>query len=126
MCKVFLNMIWRFCGNHSFEIFMTPCPYPGMEAAVNNLVAGKTKLGWSLRARVWAFYAICALQRWDSDRAEAHAVRSLCPAREQRRLSLSLFPISPSPIITRGTRHLTLEQLSQKTSLSELGKLVVQ
>jgi len=64
MCKVFLNMIRMFYDNHSFEVFMTPCPYPGMEAAVNNLVAGNTKLGWRLRIRVWAFYAICALQRW--------------------------------------------------------------
>jgi len=64
MCKVFLNMIRMFYDNHSFEVFMTPCPYPGMEAAVNNLVAGNTKLGWRLRVRVWAFYAICALQRW--------------------------------------------------------------
>lgn len=64
MCKVFLNMIRMFYDNHSFEVFMTPCPFPGMEAAVNNLVAGNTRLGWRLRVRVWAFYAICALQRW--------------------------------------------------------------
>jgi flavin-dependent dehydrogenase len=64
MCKVFLNMIKMFYDNHSFEVFMTPCPYPGMEAAVNNLVAGNTNLGWRLRVRVWAFYAICALQRY--------------------------------------------------------------
>jgi hypothetical protein len=57
-------MIRMFYDNHSFEVFMTPCPYPGMEAAVNNLVAGNTKLGWRLRVRVWAFYGICALQRW--------------------------------------------------------------
>ena len=64
MCRVFLNMIRMFYDNHSFEVFMTPCPYPGMEAAVNNLVAGNTRLGWRLRVRVWAFYAICTLQRW--------------------------------------------------------------
>lgn len=64
MCKVFLNMIKMFYDNHSFEVFMTPCPFPGMDAAVNNLVAGNTKLGWRLRVRVWAFYAICALQRY--------------------------------------------------------------
>jgi flavin-dependent dehydrogenase len=64
MCKVFLNMIRMFYDNHSFEVFMTPCPYRGMEAAVNNLVAGNTNLGWQLRVRVWAFYAICALQRY--------------------------------------------------------------
>lgn len=52
MCKVFLQMIRMFYDNHSFEVFMTPCPYPGMEAAVNNLVAGNTKLGWRLRMRV--------------------------------------------------------------------------
>lgn len=34
-----------------------------MEAAVNNLVAGNTRLGWRLRVWVWAFYAVCALQR---------------------------------------------------------------
>jgi 2-polyprenyl-6-methoxyphenol hydroxylase-like FAD-dependent oxidoreductase len=64
MCKVFLQMIRMFYDNHSFEVFMTPCPYPGMEAAVNNLVAGNTRLGWRLRVRVWAFYTICALQRF--------------------------------------------------------------
>lgn len=64
MCNVFLRMIRMFYDNHSFEVFMTPCPYPSMEAAVNNLVAGNTKLGWKLRLRVWAFYAICALQRF--------------------------------------------------------------
>lgn len=62
MCKVFLNMTRMFYDNHSFEVFMTPCPYPGMEAAVNSLVAGNTRLGWCLRVRVWVFYAICALQ----------------------------------------------------------------
>jgi hypothetical protein len=60
---VFLNMIRMFYDNHSFEVFMSACPIPGMEAAVNNLVAGNTKLGWGLRMQVWAFYAICALQR---------------------------------------------------------------
>ncbi len=64
MCKVFLNMIRMFYDNHSFEVFMTPCPSARMEAAVNNLVAGNTNLGLGLRLRVWAFYAICALQRW--------------------------------------------------------------
>ena len=63
MCKVFLNMIRMFYDNHSFEVFMTPCPISGIEIAVNNLVAGNTKLGWRLRGWVWAFYAICALQR---------------------------------------------------------------
>lgn len=64
MCKVFLNMIRMFYDNHSFEVFMTPCPSRRMEAAVNNLVAGNTNLGWRLRVHVWAFYAICALQRY--------------------------------------------------------------
>ena len=63
MCTVFLNMIRMFYDNSSFEVFMSACPIPGMEAAVNNLVAGNTKLGWALRVQVWAFYAICALQR---------------------------------------------------------------
>jgi flavin-dependent dehydrogenase len=63
MCKVFLNMIRMFYDNHSFEVFMTPCPYPGIEIAVNNLVAGNTNLGWRMRIWVWMFYAICALQR---------------------------------------------------------------
>jgi len=64
MCKVFLNMIRMFYNNHSFEVFMTKCPYPAMEAAINNLVAGNTQLDWLLRIRVWAFYAICTLQRY--------------------------------------------------------------
>jgi flavin-dependent dehydrogenase len=63
MSRVFVNMIRMFYDNHSFEVFMSPCPLPGMEAAVNNLVAGNTKLNWRLRIHVWAFYAICALQR---------------------------------------------------------------
>lgn len=63
MCKVFLNMIRMFYDNHGFEVFMTPCPYPGIEIAVNNLVAGNTQLGWRLRVWVWLFYAICTLQR---------------------------------------------------------------
>lgn len=64
MSHVFLNMIKMFYSNHSFEVFMTPCPDPKMEWAVNNLVAGNTELGWKLRLRVWMFYLICALQRY--------------------------------------------------------------
>jgi flavin-dependent dehydrogenase len=64
MCKVFLHMIRMFYDNHSFAVFMSPCPYRAMEAAVNNLVAGNTKLGWRLQIQVWAFYAICAVQRY--------------------------------------------------------------
>ena len=63
MCTVFLNMIRMFYDNHSFEVFMTPCPIKGIEVAVNNLVAGNTRLGWRLRFWVWTFYAICSLQR---------------------------------------------------------------
>lgn len=64
MCKVFLHMIRMFYRNHSFEVFVSPCPFKSMEAALNNLVAGNTKLGWRLRLQVWAFYGICALQRY--------------------------------------------------------------
>ncbi len=64
MSKVFLNMIRMFYSKNGFEIFMTPEPEKRIEWAVNNLVAGNTDLGWSLRLRVWAFYAICALQRF--------------------------------------------------------------
>jgi flavin-dependent dehydrogenase len=63
MCKVFLNMIRMFYDNHSFEVFMTPCPSRGIERAVHNLVAGNTNLGWRLRLWVWTFYVICTLQR---------------------------------------------------------------
>lgn len=63
MCTVFLNMIRMFYDNHSFEVFMTPCPQVGIEIAVNNLVAGNTNLGWRQRFWVWIFYTICALQR---------------------------------------------------------------
>lgn len=63
MCTVFLNMIRMFDDNRSFEVFLSRCPIPGIEAAVNHLVAGDTRLAWHLRARVWIFYAICALQR---------------------------------------------------------------
>lgn len=63
MCEVFLNLIKMFYHNQSFEVFMTPCPFKSMEAAVNNLVAGNTSLSWGLRVRVWMFYAICSLQK---------------------------------------------------------------
>ncbi len=63
MCKVFLRMIQMFYNNHAFQVFMTPAPEK-MERAVNNLVAGNTSLGWSLRLHVWLFYLICALQRY--------------------------------------------------------------
>jgi hypothetical protein len=63
MCRVFLNMIKMFYGRHSFEVFMTPDPPFGFRAAVGNLVAGNTDLGWALRTKVWAFYTICALQK---------------------------------------------------------------
>ena len=64
MSHVFLNMIKMFYNNHAFEVFMTECPDPKMEWAINNLVAGNTDLGWKLRLRVWLFYLICALQRY--------------------------------------------------------------
>lgn len=63
MCKVFLNMIRMFYNNDSFAVFMTPPP-ARMEAALNNLVAGNTNLGWQLNFRVWLFYAICSLQKY--------------------------------------------------------------
>ncbi|WP_367870360.1 NAD(P)/FAD-dependent oxidoreductase [Luteolibacter sp. Populi] len=63
MCQVFLNMIKMFYDNKAFEVFMDKNPPKGMEWAVNNLVAGNTRLGWRLRLHVWAFYAICAIQK---------------------------------------------------------------
>ncbi|CAN5349935.1 NAD(P)/FAD-dependent oxidoreductase [soil metagenome] len=63
MCKVFLNMIRMFYNNDSFAVFMTPPP-ARMEAALNNLVAGNTDLGWQLRFRVWLFYGVCSLQKY--------------------------------------------------------------
>lgn len=62
MCTVFLRMIKMFYNNHSFEVFMCRAP-ERLECAVNNLVAGNTDLSWTLRARVWVFYAICAIQK---------------------------------------------------------------
>jgi flavin-dependent dehydrogenase len=64
MCKVFLNMIKMFYSDNGFEVFMSPEPDPRIKSAVNNLVAGRTDLTWGLRVRVWAFYAICALQKF--------------------------------------------------------------
>lgn len=63
MCEVFLRMIRMFYDNYAFQVFMTPAPRL-MERAINNLVAGNTRLGWNLRLRVWAFYTVCALQRY--------------------------------------------------------------
>jgi flavin-dependent dehydrogenase len=64
MCKVFLRMIKMFYDNRAFEVFMTPQPPQEVERAVNNLVAGNTNLGWRLRLMVWAFYLLCALQKY--------------------------------------------------------------
>ncbi|MCW1883555.1 tryptophan 7-halogenase [Luteolibacter flavescens] len=63
MCEVFLNMIRMFYDNDSFEVFMDEHPPKGMEWAVNNLVAGNTRMGWRLRLHVWAFYAVCTIHR---------------------------------------------------------------
>jgi flavin-dependent dehydrogenase len=63
MCEVFLNMIKMFYNNDSFEVFMDEHPPKGMEWAVNNLVAGNTRMGWRLRFHVWLFYAVCTLHR---------------------------------------------------------------
>ena len=63
MCQVFLNMIKMFYDNSSFEVFMDANPPKGMEWAVNNLVAGNTRMGWRLRFHVWLFYAVCTLHR---------------------------------------------------------------
>jgi hypothetical protein len=63
MCTVFLRMIKMFYNNQTFEVFMAPKPPRGMEWAVNNLVAGNTKLGWKLWIQVGLFYVVCALQK---------------------------------------------------------------
>ena len=63
MCHVFLRLIKMFYDNRSFEVFMTPRPHKGMEWAVHNAVAGNTSAPLLLTLRLWAFYAICALQR---------------------------------------------------------------
>jgi len=63
MCHVFLRLIKMFYDNRSFEVFMTPKPNRGMEWAVHNAVAGNTSTPWLLNLRLWAFYAVCALQR---------------------------------------------------------------
>lgn len=66
MCEVFLHLIRMFYDNHSFEVFMSRCPFEGMTAAINNLVGGNTQMSWRLRLWVRAFYTICALQRYVS------------------------------------------------------------
>ncbi len=63
MCDVFLKMIRMFYDNHAFEVFLTPGPPVGMETAVNNIVAGNTRLSLRLKLHVWMFYKICWLQR---------------------------------------------------------------
>lgn len=65
MCQVFLNMIRMFYNNTSFEVFMDADPPKGMEWAVNNLVAGNTRMGWRLRLQVWLFYTVCTLHRYN-------------------------------------------------------------
>ena len=64
MCEVFLRMIKMFYDDRGFEVFMTPQPPRQIERAVNNLVAGNTKLGWRLRCMVWFFYLLCTAQRF--------------------------------------------------------------
>jgi flavin-dependent dehydrogenase len=63
MTNAFLDMIRMFYDRHAFEVFMGPSPVLGLPRAVLNLVGGNTDLPWSLRWRVWAFYAMCRLQR---------------------------------------------------------------
>jgi flavin-dependent dehydrogenase len=63
MTNAFLDMIRMFYDRHAFEVFMGPSPVLGLPRAVVNLVGGNTDLPWSLRWRVWAFYAMCRLQR---------------------------------------------------------------
>lgn len=63
MTNAFLDMIRMFYDRHAFEVFMGPSPRLGLPRAVLNLVGGNTDLTWDLRWRVWAFYALCRLQR---------------------------------------------------------------
>lgn len=63
MCRVFLRLIKMFYDNAAFEVFMSPCPNPRMEWAIHNMVAGNTTAPWKLKFHLWAFYAICALQK---------------------------------------------------------------
>jgi flavin-dependent dehydrogenase len=63
MTNAFLHMIRMFYDRNAFEVFMARSPFLGLPRAVVNLVGGNTDLPWSLRWRLWAFYAMCRLQR---------------------------------------------------------------
>ncbi len=63
MTTAFLHMIRMFYDRGSFEVFMARSPFLGLPRAVVNLVGGNTDLPWGLRWRLWAFYAMCRLQR---------------------------------------------------------------
>jgi flavin-dependent dehydrogenase len=63
MTNAFLDMIRMFYDRHAFEVFMGPSPALDLPRAVLNLVGGNTSLPWTLRWRVWVFYAMCRLQR---------------------------------------------------------------
>jgi hypothetical protein len=56
-------MIRMFYDRDSFEVFMARSPFLGLPRAVINLVGGNTDLPWNLRWRLWAFYAMCRVQR---------------------------------------------------------------
>ena len=63
MTDAFLHMIRMFYDRDAFEVFMARSPFLGLPRAVVNLVGGNTDLPWGLRWRLWAFYAMCRVQR---------------------------------------------------------------
>lgn len=60
---VFQKLILAFYDNDAFSVFVDPHPPFGLGRAVNSVVAGHTRLPWSVWWRYRAFLAICRLQR---------------------------------------------------------------
>ena len=110
MTGAFLGMIRMFYDRHAFEVFMARSPFLGLPRSVVNLVGGNTDLPWSLRWRLWAFYAMCRVQRYRAlvprlSFAEAprrrHTGNRVLGARRARRL-FACRPIVSKRLIAPG------------------------
>jgi flavin-dependent dehydrogenase len=63
--QFYWQMVEQFYTTPFMEIFMNPREHLSLPAAVNAILAGELEGGWSLRWRVWVFFALIKLQaRW--------------------------------------------------------------
>jgi len=61
--STYSRLIRDFYDRAGFEVFMNPSPVLDMPVAVAHLVGGNTDLTGGLLAKLWAFHALCRLQR---------------------------------------------------------------